>query len=136
MRKKWTSFISLVLFVTLILVPLSATAEASSVRYTYQLTSSGWQLASAQANPKHGYYRVQSGDTLAQISIRFNITEDQLKQLNRLVDIKILPGQLILAPFKLKAKAASQPIQKPVLKLVLQQVAQKLIFQQIGRAHV
>lgn len=46
--------------------------------------------------PKDGYYTVKQGDTLFNISQRFKITVDELKELNKMTDNTIKIGQKLL----------------------------------------
>ncbi|MDW7651998.1 MAG: CAP domain-containing protein [Bacillota bacterium] len=118
MQKKWTGLLSFVLFVTMMLVPLSPKANAATLRYTYRYTQNGWQLISRKqttVRATYAYYRVRSGDTLYRISRRFNTTVTELMRLNRLGGTIIYPRQLLLIPVRTvkMPKPAPQPQPTP-----------------------
>lgn len=54
------------------------------------------QVSSAPAKAKTNYYTVQKGDTLFNISQRFNVSMDALKQWNRLAGANIQLGQRLM----------------------------------------
>jgi uncharacterized YkwD family protein len=119
--RKWTSILSFVLFITIFFMPFSSAADASTVRHTYQLTSSGWQRVSvtiqttAQALTQYVYFRVQPGDTLFRISRRSNTTVTELMRMNRLNGTTIHTNQLLLVPHAVEVRLAPKSAPKPEL---------------------
>ena len=76
-----------------------------------------------QPEPEYTVYVVRSGDYLAKISKRYNVTINSIKQLNNLKSDNIRVGQKLKLPGKLdvseppaKAKSAAQPSQKAAIK--------------------
>ncbi|MBS4031894.1 MAG: LysM peptidoglycan-binding domain-containing protein [Clostridiales bacterium] len=120
LKRKWTCLLSLVLFITLLFIPLSATAEATTItyRYTYQYTANGWRLVSSPTTTTttritYAYYRIQSGDTLVSISQRFKTTVAELKRLNNLTSDALYAGRLLLVPLTSQPATAPQPAPAP-----------------------
>jgi uncharacterized YkwD family protein len=118
LRNKRTKFLSIALFITMFLLAFTSLSEASVIRYTYRWTPSGWQLVSAEPAPapsatQYNYYRVQSGDTLYRLSLRFNTTVTELMRINRLSSTTIFVNQLLLVPKTTQPQVPSQPVPQP-----------------------
>lgn len=65
-------------------------------------------------------YTVRSGDTLADIALRFNTTVDMLRQLNYLLDDNIFAGQVLVVPYVegMTAEGAPTPTPAPYVYVV------------------
>ncbi|MBT9172237.1 MAG: hypothetical protein DDT21_00618 [Syntrophomonadaceae bacterium] len=101
--------------------PLSGTAAAATLRFTLRFTpTGGWQLVASPASSQSAFratyarYRVQAGDTLLRISRLFNATVEELQQLNRLANDRLLSGQLLLIPLTGSLRPAPALRQQPV----------------------
>jgi LysM repeat protein len=55
-------------------------------------------------------YTVAEGDTLSKLSLRYEVTEDQIKQLNKLGSDELLVGQMLVIPNR--NDASSQPTKR------------------------
>ena len=101
--------------------PLSGTAAAATLRFTFRFTpTGGWQLVASPASSQLAFratyarYRVQAGDTLPRISRLFNTTVEELQQLNRLANDRLLSGQLLLIPLTGSLRPAPALRQQPL----------------------
>jgi uncharacterized YkwD family protein len=92
------------LLFSILVGPLSGTAAASSLRFTFRFSpTGGWQLISSPVNSQPVFrtfarYRVRAGDTLQSLGSRFNTTAEELRRLNRISGNRLLSGQLLLVP--------------------------------------
>jgi uncharacterized YkwD family protein len=105
MKKIRAVMLILALLPAVLAGPLSGTAAASTLRFTFRFSpTGGWQLISSPGSGQltfrsaYARYRVQTGDTLQALSRRFSTTVDELRRLNRIAGDRLRSGQLLLVP--------------------------------------
>ncbi len=73
-------------------------AQLATVTVAAAVTASSIGLGGKEANASAGKYVVEKGDTLYRISKDYDLTVQQLKEMNELVSDKIFPGQELDVP--------------------------------------
>lgn len=80
---------------------LAEAIKSGVVSYIKQRSKPYMEPQSAWLNQKR--HLVRSGDTLASIASKYQVSVEKLKQMNSLYDGNLRPGQKIIIPFKLEA---------------------------------
>lgn len=73
-------------------------AKLATVTVAAAVTASAFGLAGKEAKASAGTYSVEKGDTLYRISKDFDLTVEQLMEMNNLKSDKIYPGQELEVP--------------------------------------
>ncbi len=88
-----------------LVAPVGPTVPAGPVAFT-PVPSQGGIISGETVAP---FYIVQSGDTLWDIAVRFNVSIDLLRALNNITGNVIQPGQVLYLPQSTQSQVVPQP---------------------------